>query len=124
MFNFSLFIILFFLFEVKASCQSVFCDSTSNKKGTVKIYSNPEWKSLAFPPAEVEISDEPKLQGYRVQVFSGSHRNDANQVKVQVLQSLPDLPVYFLYEAPYFKVRVGDFRNKLEAQKVLHELKI
>lgn len=65
------------------------------------------------------------IQGYRVQIFFGSERKQAQDAKTKLLQLMPDEEVYLIYQQPYFKVRVGDYRTKLEAEavyrKLLHE---
>lgn len=65
------------------------------------------------------------IQGYRVQIFFGSERKQAQDAKTKLLQLMPDEEVYLMYQQPYFKVRVGDYRTKLEAEavyrKLLHE---
>ena len=58
------------------------------------------------------------LKGYRVQIYSGSNRIDANKVKSDYLETYLGEKIYFDYEQPYYKVRVGDYRTKLEAQKM------
>jgi len=63
------------------------------------------------------------VEGYRVQVFFGSNRRDANELKSELLKKFPDEDVYVLYSSPYFKVRVGNYRTKIEALKVLNLLK-
>lgn len=58
------------------------------------------------------------IQGYRIQIFFGSDRKEANEVRTKFLQLFPETEAYLVYQAPYFKVRVGDYRNQLEAQSV------
>jgi hypothetical protein len=65
------------------------------------------------------------IQGFRVQVFFGSERKPAQDAKTKMLQLMPDEEVYLIYQQPYFKVRVGDYRTRLEAEaayrKLMHE---
>jgi hypothetical protein len=35
---------------------------------------------------------------------------------------MPEAEVYLIYQQPYFKVRVGDYRTKLEAEAVYRQL--
>jgi hypothetical protein len=35
----------------------------------------------------------------------------------------PDIPVYLTWQAPYFKVRVGDFSTRMEAAGFLNKIK-
>jgi hypothetical protein len=58
------------------------------------------------------------IKGYRVQIYSGSNRIDANKVKSDFLETYFGEKIYFDYQQPYYKVRVGDYRTKLEAQKM------
>lgn len=62
------------------------------------------------------------IDGYRIQLFSGADRTNATALKAKFLKQFPDIPVYMIYQQPFFKVRVGDFRNKLEAQKLYYQL--
>ena len=38
-------------------------------------------------------------------------------MKLKFLESFPDVPIYLSYSTPYYKLRVGDFRTKFEAEK-------
>jgi hypothetical protein len=66
------------------------------------------------------------IAGWRLHVFFatgyGAQQN-AENVKKQIESKYPDYPVYIVYEQPYFRVRVGDFRinekNKAYALKKL-----
>jgi hypothetical protein len=62
------------------------------------------------------------IQGYRVQIFFGSERKAAQDAKTKFLQMMPDEEVYLIYQQPYFKVRVGDYRTKLEAEAVYRKV--
>jgi hypothetical protein len=61
--------------------------------------------------------------GYRVQIFSGPNRKDAYSAQDRFQQEHPDMRTYISYRDPNFKVHAGDFRTRLEAQKMLEELK-
>ena len=65
------------------------------------------------------------FDGYRVQLFSGSGteaRQEANNLRAEFIGLNPDIPAYLIYQAPNFKVRVGDFRTELEAIRVQREI--
>lgn len=61
--------------------------------------------------------------GYRIQIISLSGRNareETSVAKEQFLDLYPDFDyqqIYTLYQPPFFKVRVGNYRNKFEALK-------
>ena len=52
----------------------------------------------------------------------GADRKQALAIKAQMLNMYPGLPIYMDYEQPYFKIRVGDYRNRFEALKTFHDL--
>ena len=62
------------------------------------------------------------MKGYRIQLFTGAERLGALDTKSELQKNFPDAPVYILYQQPYFKVRVGDFRTQAEAQELYHKL--
>ncbi len=66
-----------------------------------------------------------KTQGFRVEIFFSSElnaRQKAQNIKGEFLASYPDFNVYITYVSPDFKVRVGDFRTKNEALKLMKEI--
>lgn len=64
-----------------------------------------------------------KAIGYRVIVYSGINREEANKVKEKIYKRFPDIDVYTTYKQPSFKVKVGDFFTRLEAQKMYNQLR-
>lgn len=68
-----------------------------------------------------------KMNGYRIQVFSGGNsrtaRQEAQRMAVRVKNSFPELPVYTHFYNPHWVCRVGDFRTYEEASAVLRQMK-
>lgn len=66
------------------------------------------------------------IMGYRVRIFFDNSQN-SRTASEHVLKSFrlryPQHAVYRSYVNPYFKVTVGDFRNRTEAMKLLKEIK-
>ncbi len=61
------------------------------------------------------------IEGFRVEIFFSSAMDALEQAKnkkVEFLSEYPDYVVNIKYDAPNFKVRVGDFRTKNEALKL------
>lgn len=54
--------------------------------------------------------------GYRLQVISTQNRKDALALKADLLRRFPEQQVYLLYQSPLFRVRLGNFRTRQEAQ--------
>ena len=57
-----------------------------------------------------ELSD-----GLRIQIASSSNRQEIYDGKARVYKDLPGERCYVQYEQPYYKLRVGDFADRLQA---------
>lgn len=67
-----------------------------------------------------------KIDGFRVEIFFSSDldaKDKALKKKKEFLSVYPDNIVHVKYVSPNFRVRVGDFRTKNEALKLLREIK-
>jgi hypothetical protein len=62
------------------------------------------------------------IEGYRIQITAGSNRTNVYQIKSQFYTAFPDIKQYIIYQAPNFKLRVGNYRTRLEAYKDLQEI--
>jgi hypothetical protein len=87
----------------------------------VKLISDPKLDSLVAKNIEINKSQQ-TIDGYRIQLFSGSERNNANALRSKFKTEYPNEEVYLIYQQPYFKLRVGDFRNLIEAQEMYLQL--
>jgi len=65
---------------------------------------------------------EETVYGYRVQIFFGSSRQAAYAAQEKFRSEYPELRTYITYIEPNFKVQAGDFRTRLEAEKLRNEL--
>jgi len=75
---------------------------------------------LEIPKDSLAVEEE-VVQGFRIQVFSSSGVDDATLMKDVVTKKFVDDSVYIVYDAPVYKVRVGDFVNRYEANQRLPE---
>jgi hypothetical protein len=61
--------------------------------------------------------------GWRVQVFASREQPEAAARAIRVQEALGDqVPVYVERDDPWFKVRVGDFRDRPAAERLREEL--
>jgi hypothetical protein len=114
MHNKSLYIILFFSLFTSINA---FAQSSSN----LTVIADEMLDSIIQSTAEASIKN-PGMQGYRIQIYSNSDRKLANEIRTKCLQLYPDIDVHLIYQQPSFKVRVGDFRNRIEAYPVYRDL--
>lgn len=69
--------------------------------------------------------DNYQIEGYRVQIFFDSGNNSstkAKNVKEKFTLKYEKIPVYISWKAPNFRVRVGDFRTRIQAYGFLHRI--
>ncbi len=67
-----------------------------------------------------DYTDNKKPMGYRVQLFAGNSKWEAVKVKSDFLKKYDgEATPHVIYQSPNFKVRVGDYKNRFEAQKFL-----
>lgn len=62
------------------------------------------------------------IQGYRIQIYSDNKKQPARDEKAKFLSLFSNVKAHEIYQQPYFKIRVGDFRTKLEAYKFQREI--
>ena len=63
------------------------------------------------------------IDGYTIQIYSGQNREEANNAKKKMVDENIGLTANLQYIQPKFRVRVGNYFSKLEAQKDLQLLK-
>ncbi len=57
----------------------------------------------------------PKVEGWRVQVMSGTDRRLVEEGRNKFRLRYSEVPADWVHEKPYYKLRVGAFRSKQEA---------
>jgi len=110
------------LFSSKIFCQpKIFSSLNETKTGWGKVTLKQEPRIEAIVAKHIDLNQKAKgFPGYRVQVYFGSGsdaKSAANKIRNNLNNEFTDYDSYLVYEAPYFKVRVGDYRNRNEAFK-------
>jgi hypothetical protein len=74
----------------------------------------------------VQINQAVKtIDGFRIQVFSDSGNNSKTRAQAahdEFQSKYPGTGVYLTFKSPNYKVRIGDFRTKLDAQRFLNDI--
>ncbi|HVU99380.1 MAG TPA: SPOR domain-containing protein [Puia sp.] len=77
---------------------------------------------------QIEINDlttrdaRRNVPGFRIQVINSPDRNKVYAAKVKVYEEFPDLKPYLLYQAPNYKLKVGNFKTQEEAEQAMQQL--
>lgn len=62
------------------------------------------------------------MTGFRIQIYFGSERAKATEIRTDFTKNFPEISSYLIYQQPYFKIRVGDFKTRIEASGFLKKL--
>jgi len=62
------------------------------------------------------------IDGFRVQVLSTDNIDEANRIRAEVYEKTTRKEVYVIFEPPFYKVKVGDFTSKSEADNLRFNL--
>ncbi len=108
---FSVFIIVF-----------VFLSIASFANDTVVVNKDPRLDILNAKQASVNkragmMTSSGMYKGFRVQVISTSNRDEAFNLKAGMMSKFSQEKTYVLFQAPSFRVRVGNFLKKEDAEK-------
>jgi hypothetical protein len=101
--------------------------SQYSREGQVTVIQDSRIDSVLYHYNEMRLkilenADNKAIEGYRIQIFfdSGPNSSDrAKQEKEEFMSEFPEIPAYVSWKAPNYRVRVGDFRTRLEAEKAL-----
>lgn len=64
-----------------------------------------------------------KWDGYRIQIYTGNSRQQAEQNLSSIREYYPDLDSDMTYYQPTYRVKAGYFFDRLEASKMYEEIK-
>ena len=117
-------IFLFFLVFSAAFCNAISINNLIADTGKTEVVLKDSLiDDLVIKKTAVNKKTGGKVAGYRVQIHFGPDKNKAKEMKTKFLIKYPDIAAYDDYDVPNFKVRVGDFKTKLEAFRLLKQIK-
>ena len=101
--------------------------ASAQEKGKVQVTKDPRIDSLIAKRLELskfsKSGSNISVSGFRVQIFSGLERQQAYAEQAKFKIRFPAYNVYISYVQPNYRVRIGDFRTRLEAEKFMNEQK-
>ena len=61
--------------------------------------------------------------GFRIQIYVGNDRKAADDAKIFTYQTYPEIFPYLSFQQPIYKVKIGDFLNRMDAEKYFTDIK-
>lgn len=93
------------------------------KKGKVTLHQDARIEKLGeFVRSGESTVEGVKIDGYRIVIFFDQDKSVVSQQKANFLARYSDYRAYVDYVAPNYRVRVGNFRTKLDAERLKAEL--
>ncbi len=62
------------------------------------------------------------IKGYKIQLFYGSEK-ESYEIKNEFKKLFPKIPTTIIFSSPQWKVQVGNFKTRLEADRTLVDIK-
>lgn len=76
-----------------------------------------EKQGRVIPPAI-----KPQIDGFRIQLFFDSNKDAVQDARNKFVSKFPTVDTYIEFNAPNFFLKVGDFRTRLDAEKIKVEV--
>ena len=94
-------------------------DTTLSENGSI-ISINERGINTLVSKYEAILKARNGVNGWCVQIMFKTKKEELKQLKIAFIKLYPEIPAYLEYDAPYYRVRVGNCRTKLEAIKIKH----
>lgn len=99
---------------------SFLCFNDINAQSSIKA--DPLIQELVVLKAKM-VENNTLNERYKIQLFYGSNLSEANKVKKEFDKEYKEWPSNIVFETPNYKVWIGDFRTRLEAERAFIQLK-
>lgn len=94
-----------------------------SQKGNVQIIKDSRIDAFINKQSEViPPAVKPEIEGYRIQLFFDSDKSKLSSSRAMFISRYPKIDTYTTYNAPNFFLKAGDFRTRLEAEKIKSEI--
>ncbi len=60
--------------------------------------------------------------GFRILVVNTNNRNTVMEAKRKIYERFPELKAYLMYQSPFFKLKVGNFKEHTDAETYLYDI--
>lgn len=119
----SIYFLLFTFYFLTNKVNAQIDSAQTKTKDTIVVNKDPRLDVLTQKQAIINkrsklMTSNGLYKGYRLQLLNSNNRNAAFKLKYDLMQAYPDQKAYVSFQAPYFKVRFGNFLKKDDAEKM------
>lgn len=105
---------------------TVLVASAGAQTGSVVVKKDPRVDLLVNKQIEInEVTTRNArrfVPGFRIMVISSNNRNNVTEAKTKMYREFPELKAYMMYQAPFFRLKVGNFVERTEAEVYLSQI--
>ncbi|WP_196885758.1 hypothetical protein [Aureivirga sp. CE67] len=91
-------------------------------KATAQVNQSTEITELIEQKIEFNRDHDNFIDGYQIQLFNGKEA-ETRKKKKEFKEDFPDIEISLFYSSPEYKLRIGNFKTKIEAVRVLNKIK-
>jgi hypothetical protein len=113
-----LILILLLLWISKISAQDSTASVVVNKDPRIDLLVN---KQIEINEVTTRNSRR-AAPGFRILVISSNDRNKVIDAKTKMYREFPELKAYMMYNSPFFRLKVGNFRERTDAEEYLSRI--
>lgn len=106
--------------------QDIFTQITTQSSGGNVTITQPNWLRNLVGKTTFHTARSSVHMGYRIQVYTSNMRGakqEAYRLASRVRGAAPELSTYVTYSAPFWRLSVGDYGSRQEAQQQLNALR-
>lgn len=98
-------------------CQNIFAADTIivRKDSRLDVLTQ---KQIIINKRSSMLTSTGQYKGFRLQVISTRSREQAFEIKADLLTKYPEEKSYVMFQSPYFKVRIGNFIKREDAENL------
>lgn len=91
------------------------------RTASVVVHKDPRIDVLVRKQSSINVTSKKSyartMRGYRLMVMNTNKRDEAIAAKTKVYTYFPDLKAYLVYQAPFFRLKAGNFKTRDEADR-------
>lgn len=92
----------------------------------ITVHRDPRLELLMKKQAQIneEMSRDARryVKGFRIMVITTNNRDEANSAKAKIYTYFPELKAYLWHQSPYYKLKVGNFKDRKDAESYQRRL--
>ncbi len=109
------------MYKILVAISFFFTYAVASAQDSIVVKKDPRVDVLTAKQAAINkrtagMTSNGQYKGFRVQVISTSDRTKALNLKAELLTKYPDEKTYTVFQSPYFRIRIGNFLKKEDAE--------